>query len=66
MTLFDEIEFICDQMCEMNKKPFGEWDYAEMKLFDQYTDRMIVLQSYMRELLGIADNLVDLDTVEVL
>lgn len=57
MNLFDEISFICDQMCEMNKKPFGEWDYDEMKLFDQYTDRMVVLQSYMRELL-------DFDTIE--
>lgn len=57
MTLFDEVEFICEQMCEMNKKPFGEWEYGEMQLFDQYTARMVVLQSYMRELL-------DLDTIE--
>lgn len=59
MQLFDEITFICEQMCEMNTKPVGEWTYAEMKLFDHYTDRMVVLQSYMKELL-------DFDSVEVL
>lgn len=65
MNLFDEVEFICEQMVAMNTKPFGEWEYGEMQLFDQYTARMVVLQSYMRELLDI-DTLQDAALVEVL